>query len=166
MELSDGSGGRRCRGVVVEGMSIPYATARSGHGARAEIIKILRHFGCESVGFLDEFEAHSLVLAFVWRGRQIQLRAMAEGWANVYLHEHPWTTRKRVSRQEWEEAALRQGMIAVNSILRDWVKGQVTAVETGILSFEHVFLPFMLTADGTPVIDSVRKMLPRPDGDE
>jgi hypothetical protein len=31
---------------------------------------------------------------------------------------------------------LRQGQVAVNSILRDWIKGQVTAVECGILSFE------------------------------
>jgi hypothetical protein len=30
-------------------------------------------------------------------------------------------------------AALDQGLIAVNSILRDWVKGQITAIETGIL---------------------------------
>jgi hypothetical protein len=35
---------------------------------------------------------------------------------------------------------LRQGDVAVNSILRDWIKGQVTAVECGILSFEVVFL--------------------------
>jgi hypothetical protein len=33
---------------------------------------------------------------------------------------------------------LRQGHVAVNSILRDWVKGQMTAVECGILSFEAV----------------------------
>lgn len=34
-----------------------------------------------------------------------------------------------------------QGLSAVNSILRDWVKGQTTAVECGIPSFEAVFLP-------------------------
>ena len=39
-----------------------------------------------------------------------------------------------------------QGHIAVNSILRDWIKGQVTAIECGILSFEAVFMPFMLEA--------------------
>ena len=36
-------------------------------------------------------------------------------------------------------------MIAINFILRNWVKGQVTA---GILSFESVFLTYMLTESG------------------
>ena len=48
----------------------------------------------------------------------------------------------------------------MNSILRDWIKGQVTAVECGILSFEAVFMPFMLTADGRPLAE--RAMLPKP----
>ncbi len=44
-------------------------------------------------------------------------------------------------------------MIAVNSILRDWIKGQVVAIETGILTFDHVFLPYMLTHDGRTVAE-------------
>ena len=55
------------------------------------------------------------------------------------------------------EAAL---VLAVNSILRDWIKGQVTAVECGILSFEAVFLPYMLTHDGRPLIERVSELLP------
>jgi len=43
--------------------------------------------------------------------------------------------------------------VAVNSVLRDWMKGQVTAIECGILSFEAVFLPHMLTHDGRTVIE-------------
>ena len=49
--------------------------------------------------------------------------------------------------------ALAQGLIAVNSILRDWIKGQIMAIETGLLSFEAVFLPFMLTHDGRTIAD-------------
>jgi hypothetical protein len=37
----------------------PYATA-SGSSAREEITKILRRFGCESVGFMDDFEKHEV----------------------------------------------------------------------------------------------------------
>jgi hypothetical protein len=50
--------------------------------------------------------------------------------------------------------------LAVSSILRDWIKGQVTAVECGILSFEAVFLPYMLTHDGRPLIERVANLLP------
>ncbi|RMD61381.1 MAG: hypothetical protein D6826_10035 [Alphaproteobacteria bacterium] len=146
-------------------MALPYENARSGLNARQEIIRILRRFGCEKVGFMDEFETRSVILAFVWRGRHVQLRASAQGWANAWLAENPWTPRRRSTRKEWESAALEQGMVAVNSILRDWVKGQVTAIETGILTFEHVFMPFMVAADGRPLVEHARKLLPATDGE-
>lgn len=147
-------------------MTLPYASASSGTKARAEIVRILRRFGCEQVGFMDEFDTHSLLLAFKWRGRAVQLRASAQGWANAYLKENPWSDRRHYNEREWGQRALDQGMIAVNSILRDWVKGQVTAVETGILTFEGVFLPYMLMADGRPLIEHARKLLPPPEGRE
>ncbi|KKM90289.1 hypothetical protein LCGC14_1240200 [marine sediment metagenome] len=141
-------------------MTLPYAGATSGLKAREEILKILRRFGCESVGFMDEFETHSVLLAFVWRGRNVQLRASAQGWANAYLKENPWTDRRRSTEHEFEHAALDQGMIAVNSILRDWVKGQVTAIEIGIMTFDHVFMSYMLMSDGRPLLEHARKLLP------
>lgn len=142
---------------------MPYENARSGHAARAEITKILQRFGCESVGFMDEFHDQAVLLAFRHRGRAVQLRASAQGWANAYLKENPWNNRKHSTEHEWHERALHQGMIAVNSILRDWVKGQITAVECGILSFEAVFVPHMLGADGKPMIEHIQKLLPAPE---
>ena len=79
------------------------------------------------------------------------------------MKENPHTYRSRSTRQEYEQAALRQGHIAASSILRDWIKGQVTAVECGILSFEAVFMPFMLTADGRPLLERVNELLPKAD---
>ena len=55
--------------------SVPYARATSGERARAEVVALLRRFGCESVGFMDDFADQSLMLAFQWRGRRVQLRA-------------------------------------------------------------------------------------------
>jgi hypothetical protein len=144
-------------------MSVPYASATTGLKAREEISKVLRRFGCESIGFMDDYQQHEVLLAFRHRGRQVQLRASAKGWAQMFLKEQPWNYNRRSTKQEWEQAALRQGHVAVNSILRDWIKGQVTAVECGILSFEAVFLPFMLTADGRPLIERVSELLPKPD---
>ena len=145
-------------------MPLPYEGATSGVKARDEIIKTLRRFGCESVGFMDQFDDKSVLLAFVWRGRQVQLRASAQGWANAYLRENPWNSRRSLNKHDYEQKALSQGMIAVNSILRDWVKGQVTAIETGILSFEHVFMPYMLMPDGRQLVEHVQdKLLPPPD---
>ena len=143
-------------------MTLPYSGARSGMKARDEIRKILQRFGCESVGFMDEFAERSVLLAFRHRGRTIQLRANARGWASAYLRENPWSSRRQYTREDWEARALEQGMVAVNSILRDWVKGQITAIETGILEFDHVFLPYMLADNGRPVLERLTKLLPAP----
>jgi hypothetical protein len=147
-----------------ESMSVPYASATTGVKAREEISKVLRRFGCESIGFMDDFEKHEVLLAFTHRGRQVQLRASAKGWAQIWLRENPYSYRSRRSRVEYEQDALKQGHIAVNSILRDWTKALVTAIECGILSFEAVFLPFMLTHDGRPLIERLAEtdLLPKP----
>jgi hypothetical protein len=143
---------------------VPYATASSGANARDEVTKILSRFGCESVGFMDDFADHAVILAFKHRGRPVQLRASAKGWAALYLKANPYSGHRRTSRAEWERAALDQGLVAVNSILRDWIKGQITAVETGIMSFEAVFFAHMLTGDGRSVLEvaTQEKLLPAP----
>jgi hypothetical protein len=81
----------------------------------------------------------------------------------MYLKKNPWTYQRRSTKQEWEQKALQQGRIAIYSMLRDWIKGQVTAIECGMLSFEAVFMPFMLTSDGRSVIERVNELLPKPD---
>ena len=148
--------------------SVPYAGACSGGKARDEITSLLRKLGCDSVGFMDDFENYELILAFRHRGRQLSLKASAKGWAQFYLKNYPWTHRMKVSRVSYEQRVLQQGLIAVNSILRDWVKGQVMAVECGILSFEAVFMPYMLTADGRPLIERLAEsnLLPKPNDEK
>lgn len=143
-------------------MDIPYASATSGAAAREEITRILRHFGCSSVGFMDDFDDAAVILAFQWRDRPIQMRASAKGWASAWLKANPWTPRRKSNSRDYEAKALRQGMIAVNSILRDWVKGQVTAVETGIMTFDHAFLPHMIGHDGRPGVEVLREHMALP----
>jgi hypothetical protein len=145
--------------------SIPYANATSGAAARNEVIKILRGFGCENIGFMDEDDKQGVLLVFKHRGQQYQLRASAKGWAQMYLKQNPWSGYRRDPRQEYEQKWLRQGHVAVNSILRDWVKGMIGAIEAGILSFEALFLPFMLTHDGRTVAERLPEtgLLPEPE---
>lgn len=42
--------------------SVPYAGATSGAAAREDISKILRRFGCESIGFMDDYEKGEVLL--------------------------------------------------------------------------------------------------------
>ena len=57
----------------------------TGTKARAGDHKVLRHFGCERIGFMDDFEKQEVLLAFKHRGRQVQLHASAKGWAELFL---------------------------------------------------------------------------------
>lgn len=145
-------------------VAVPYSSATSGTAARDEITKILRRFGCSNVGFMDDYERHEVLLAFEHRGNRVQLRASAAGWATMYLKANPWNPRRALRQAAYERDALDRGLVAINSVLRDWVKGQITAVETGVLSFAGVFLPYMIAADGRPVLEHIQaaKLLAAP----
>ena len=138
-------------------MNVPYEHATTGRAAREEMIQLLRGMGCESVGFMDSFETGSVILAFVHRKKKVQLEANAQGWANMYMKAKPWTRKMRRTEHEYREQAREQGQIAVNSVLRDWLKGQITAVETGVMRFEDVFLPYMMTKDGRSVAQVIEQ---------
>lgn len=145
-------------------MAFPYAGATSNLRARQEAQKILQGFGCERIGFMDDFENHEVLLVFSHRGREVQFKASGAGWANGYLKANPWNSNRVGTREKYEQKFLKQGMIAVNSVLRDWVKGQITALETGVLSFEHVFMPFMVLESGKTMFEMVnsKNLLPAP----
>jgi hypothetical protein len=145
---------------------IPYATATAGNKAREETIKWLRRLGCEGIGFFDHFEQHELELAFKHRGRSYRLLMSARGYAQMLLKKSPYSGRRRMSRTEYEQQLLEQGRTAMNSALREWAKGSVTAIETGMMKFEAVFMPHMLTADGRTVLERISEinLLPPPTG--
>ena len=56
-----------------------------------------------------------------------------------------------LGRRNGSGARSSQGMVAVNSVQR------VTAIESGILVFDHVFLPYMLTDNGQTVAERIGK---------
>jgi hypothetical protein len=43
-------------------MTVPYTSATTGTRAREEITKVLRRFGCEEVGFKDNYSEHEVLL--------------------------------------------------------------------------------------------------------
>lgn len=145
--------------------SIPYATATSGAAARDEITKLLRRMGCDKIGFMDDYEEKRVLLQFFHKGKPIRFEASAAGWAQWSLRVSPWNSRMRRSKAEYEADALEQGLIAVNSILRDWVKGQIAAVESGLMSVETAFLAHMVTNDGRTVVERFdgKLLLPAPE---
>lgn len=149
-------------------MGLPYENATSGNNAINDIRKMLQSFGCTKFGTGDDFDTGELFVQFEHRGRQVSLKASARGYAAAWLREHPYNaSRHRYSRAEHEAKALKIGSVAVYSILRDWVKGQVTAIEIGMMTFEAAFLSHMLLPSGLSVIEHIeqQKLLPAPSGE-
>ncbi|MBD8634762.1 hypothetical protein [Stenotrophomonas sp. CFBP 13725] len=144
-------------------MSLPYENATSGSNAINDIQKMLRAFGCQRFATGEDYDTGELFIQFEHRGRQVQLKASARGYAAAWLREHPYGPRVRATKAEHESKAMKIGGIAVYSILRDWVKGQVTAIEIGMLTFEAAFLSHILLPSGQTVIEHVQhqKLLPQ-----
>ena len=149
-------------------MPLPYENATSGNRAIEDIQKMLRSFGCTKFATGEDFECGELFIQFEHRGRMVQLKASARGYAAAWLREHPYSARTRSTMREHQDKALRIGGVAVYSILRDWVKGQVTAIEIGMLTFEAAFLAHLVLPNGLSVIEHVeqQKLLPAPAGGE
>ena len=145
-------------------MALPYQNTSSGKRAIDDIQKLLRGFGCTKFATGEDFENGEIFIQFEHRGRLIHLKASAKGYAAAWLKENPYSSRRRMSKQDHEKHALEVGGIAVYSILRDWVKGQITAIETGILSFDAAFMAHMMLPNGNSLVEEVvsRKMLPAP----
>jgi hypothetical protein len=146
-------------------MSIPYASTTSGEKALRDAQKILTQFGCNKFGHWIDTDVGSVTVQFEWQGRAVQIEASAKGWAAMYLRENPWNYRRALDQVGYERKALEQGSIAVYSMLRDWIKGQVTAVESGILTFEGAFLGQILLPSGRTVLQHIEteKMLAAPE---
>lgn len=147
-------------------MTLPYENATSGDKAIGDMQKILRSFGCQKFGYMIDDGEGSLLVQFEYRGRQVSVKASISGYAAAWIKEHPFSTRMKKTAKQHEAEAMQVASIAVFSILRDWIKGQITAVETGILSFEGAFLGQIMLPSGKTVLDAVseNKMLPAPKG--
>jgi hypothetical protein len=136
-------------------MPIPYEFVKLKTDAMQEITKTLAAFGCQSFGTMTDNDRQVAIVVFKWRDRQVQLEASWVGYAQLLVTKSGW---KR-------DEAIQHAKRAVYSILRDWVKGQTTAIECGVLSFDTAFLPHMVLGDGRRVIDAANAagLLPPPD---
>jgi hypothetical protein len=145
-------------------MALPYENTTSGERAVQDMQKVLQRFGCSSFGQMMDWERGELLVQFKYRERQVTVRASVLGYAAAWLKEHPLPPRARTSKAGHERKAKEVGGIAVYSILRDWIKGQVTAVETGVLSFEGAFLGQIMLPSGKTVLEHATeaRMLPAP----
>lgn len=143
-------------------MALPYENATAGDKAIGEMQKILRAFGCSRFGYMLDDAEQTLLVQFEHRGRQVSVKASMRGYASAWLKEHPHTPRMKKTKAQHEAEAMDVASVAVFSILRDWIKGQVVAIETGVLSFDGAFLGQILLPSGKTILEHAteQKLLP------
>lgn len=150
--------------IVNARQALPYSRATSGRTALDEIRKVLTRFGCQRFGTMSDAEHGELIVQFTYRGRDVTAKASYRGYAAAWLKENPYNaSRMRSTSIEHQRKAMRQAEISVCSVLRDWIKGQVVAIETGVLTFEGAFLgQILLPGTGMTVLEAVEQhgMLP------
>ena len=146
-------------------MKLPYEHATSGQKALGDIQKILRAFKCTKFGTGEDFETGEISVQFEHQGRMVVMKVSGKNYAAAWLKERPYTRFTKCTQAEHESKALEIGNIAIYSILRDWIKGQITAVEIGMMSFDAAFLSHMLLPNGIRVIAQIEttKMLDPPE---
>jgi len=146
-------------------MSLPYSSATAGDRALVEVQKTLAAFGCQAFGTMTDEERGVIVVHFRWRNRTINLEASWKGYAVAWLKANPYSYRSKGTRADHDTKALKQARVSICSVLRDWVKGQTTAIECGVLTFEAAFMPHMLLPNGQRVLDAAQaaNLLPPPE---
>ena len=137
-------------------MSLPYEHATSGRRAIDDIKKILNRFGVDQIAEGQDFRTHTIVISFSHKDRRVKVEASAQGWCDAYIRANPYSSRMKKSLEAYQAACLEQGHMAVCSMLRDWIKGQVSAVETGLFTFETAFFGQLVTEDGRTVAERMK----------
>jgi len=125
-------------------MSLPYETATAGRSALDQIEKILTGFGATQYGHFIDDEQGLVQIVFKYQAHKVKLEASVKGYAELYLKEHPYNNRYRVTFKQHQQRALEQARTSVYSILRDWIKSQIMLVESGLTTFEQVFFASIL----------------------
>ena len=147
-------------------MPLPYESSTSGERALGEIQKLLRGFGCSKFGSMVDDEAAEIMVQFEYRGRPVSVKASIRGYAAAWLRQHPHNpSRMKATRAQHERKAFEIASSAVYSILRDWIKGQITAIETTQFSTRsRVLLRDGSTAGASSRARPAGLMCPRPSG--
>jgi hypothetical protein len=86
-----------------------------------------------------------LMVQFEYRGQMVSVKASFNGYAAAWLKEHPYSSRMRCTKTEHERKAKDIAGIAVYSILRDWIKGQIL-LPSGQTILEHAQQSHLLPA--------------------
>jgi len=130
--------------------------------SRAEVDDLLRAWGCERIGWADDYRVGRVELHFQWlRDDQTYLAR--------FVLQLPDETQLRAVARDGRNGAfspakferLRQGAGRhEHRVLLLWLKAALNAVEAGIIDPAVIFLPFLVGRDGRTFGDVAIARLP------
>ncbi len=126
-------------------------TSVSSEKSRAEIERTIIRYGADSFGYM--WQGDQAMVSFRFEGKTVRFMLSMPDRASEEFTLTPSRRRERATEdaiREWEKAC-RQTWRALALI----VKAKLEAVESGIMSFEEEFLPYLLMPDGTTVAEQV-----------
>lgn len=118
--------------------------------SREEIRKMLIAWDAESIAWEDEIRSGRSILRFRWTWKGVGVAARFE--VRTDSLEEIAKSRPRNARTppvEWASKVRAQQERALHRLLALKLKGDLNAVQAGMLTAFQVFLPFLETADGT-----------------
>lgn len=84
--------------------------------------------------------------------KALEGRASIRSQAVARIKQNRWSDRRPTNRAQQAEKAPDQAKISGCSILRHWLKSQITAIDVGVVSFDCAFLGQMILQDGRSVL--------------
>lgn len=124
-------------------------TGVSSEKSKAEIERLLSKYGAEQ--FVSGWDAHAAKIGFRLYDRQVRFTLPLPAKDDPRFSKTPSgrkLLRPELAWQAWEQAT-RQRWRALALV----VKAKLEAVESGIVSFDQEFMPFIVMPDGKTVAD-------------
>lgn len=128
--------------------------------AQRRIREMLQQFGVQRVAFDEDFEHATLAVMFKYNDYPVRLPVDYGKLAHMYIDDDPWTSRKRVSEEDWIHSKREIAYRAAFSLLEDFLKGLVTMVEMEVFSFEEIFISYFTNNQGQRFGEVFVKRLP------
>ncbi len=132
---------------------LPYFNSKTQpHLALNRIKKILYKFEVSQVNFGEDFDQKEIRVTFIHKKIPVCLPVNYGELAKKYQGGDTYN--------RGMDAYLKMAVNASYAVIEDYLKAMLTMHELGIMTLEEIFLPNLLTSDGTRLIERVQARLP------
>lgn len=140
---------------------LPYADSKATPSAAQERIKnALKKFGVSAISFEEDFEKSIITLRFKYKDYPVSIPIDHGALAKAYMERDPWTTSRHRTMKKWKERYTNTAYRASFTMLENYIKPMLLMAETGLFSFEEIFISFFVDRDGKRLGEEFKRCMP------